>query len=45
MLSQLLKLDLCHGHEGIDLVLRALEVLDAEGVDGDGLDASLVADL
>jgi hypothetical protein len=41
---QLLELDLGHGHEGIDLVLGALEVLDAEGVDGDDLDASLVAD-
>lgn len=45
MLSQLLQLDLSHGHERIDFMLRALEVLDAERIDGHHLDAGLVADL
>jgi hypothetical protein len=45
MLGQLFELDLGHGHERIDLMLRTVEVLDAEGVDGNDLDARLVADL
>jgi hypothetical protein len=45
MLSQLLKFDLRHGHEGVDFVLRALEILNAKGIDGHHLDASLVANL
>jgi hypothetical protein len=44
MLGQLLQLHLRHGHERINFMLRALEVLYAECVDGDNLDASLVAD-
>jgi len=44
VLCHLLQLDLGHGHEGIDFMLGALEVLYAECVDGDDLDASLVAD-
>jgi hypothetical protein len=43
MLYQLRQFDLCHVHERVDLVLGALEVLDTEGVDGDDLDAGLVA--
>ena len=45
VLCHLLQLHLGHGHEGIDFMLGALEVLYAECVDGDDLDASLVADL
>jgi hypothetical protein len=45
MLSQLLKLHLRHGHEGVDFVFRALKILDAKGIDGHHLDASLVANL
>lgn len=45
MLGDLLKLDLGHGHERIDLVLGALEVLNAKGIDSNHLDARLVADL
>ena len=44
VLSQLLQLHLCHGHERINFMLRALEVLYAECIDGDNLDASFVAD-
>jgi hypothetical protein len=44
MLGQLLQLHLRHGHERVDFMLRALEVLYAEGVDGDNLDTSLIAD-
>lgn len=43
VLSQLLKFDLGHGHQRIDLMLRALEVLYAECVDGDDLDTRFVA--
>lgn len=43
--SQLLELDLSHGHERIDFMLGALEVLDTEGVDCDDLDTSFVAHL
>jgi hypothetical protein len=45
VLSQLLKLHFRHRHEGVDFMLRALEVLDAKGIDGHHLDASLVAHL
>jgi len=45
VLGQLLQLDLGHGHEGVDLVLGALEVLDTEGVDGDDAHARPVAHL
>jgi hypothetical protein len=45
MLRQLLELDLGHGHESIDFVFGALEVLDAEGIDGHYFDTSLVAHL
>jgi hypothetical protein len=45
MLGELLKLNLGHGHERIDLVLGALEVLDTECINGYHLDASLVAHL
>jgi hypothetical protein len=45
MLSQLLKFHLRHGHEGVNFVLRALEVLDAKGIDGHHLDTGLVANL
>lgn len=44
VLSQLLQLHLCHGHERINFMFRALEVLYAECIDGDNLDASFVAD-
>jgi len=44
MFRQLLQLYLGHGHERIDFMLRALEVLDAKCVDGHYLDTSLVAD-
>lgn len=43
MLTQLRKLDFCDLHECIHLVERALEVLDAERVDCDDLDAGFVA--
>ena len=43
-LSQL-QLDLRHRHQGIDFVLGPLEVLNAEGIDGNNLHAGLVADL
>jgi hypothetical protein len=45
MFGDLLELDLGHGHERINLVLGALEVLDTKSIDGHHLDASLVADL
>lgn len=38
MLADLEKLGLCEGHEGVDFVRGALEVLDGEGVDGDAAD-------
>lgn len=43
--GELLELHLRHLHEPIDLVLRAVEVLDAEGVDCDRLYTTLVANL
>lgn len=43
--SQLLELDLGHGHERVDFMLGALEVLDAESVDSHDLDAGFVANL
>ena len=45
VLSQLLELDLGHGHQRVHLVFGALEVLNAERVDGHHLDAGLVANL
>jgi hypothetical protein len=44
MLGQLFELDLCHRHERVHLMLGALEVLDAERIDGYDLDAGFVAD-
>jgi hypothetical protein len=43
MLDQLLQFYFCHGHEGVDFVFRAFKVLDAEGVDCDGVYAGFVA--
>lgn len=43
MLSQLRQLRLRHVHQCVDFVFRALEVLDAEGIDGNTLYANLVA--
>jgi hypothetical protein len=45
VLGQLLKLDLRHGHEGVYFMLRAFEVFDAECINGNDLDAGLVAHL
>lgn len=45
VLHELFQFDLGHVHECVDLVLCPLEVLDAEGVDGDVGDARLVTDL
>lgn len=44
MLGHLFKFDFCHCHQRTDLVFGALEVLDAERVDSNDLDASFVAD-
>lgn len=44
MLGELRELDFEHVHQGVDFVFGALEVLDAEGVDRDDADSSLVAD-
>lgn len=43
MFGELFQLDLCHGHERVDFMLGALEILDAKCVDGNDLDAGLVA--
>lgn len=44
VLDKLLKLDLGHLHQPVHFVLGALEILDAEGVDGHVGHAGLVAD-
>lgn len=43
MRAHLAEPDLCNVHQRIHLKLRALEVLNAKGVDGDHLHAALVA--
>ena len=43
VLSQLRQLGLCHVHQSVDLILRPLKVLNAEGVYGNTFDANLVA--
>ncbi len=43
MLCQLGEFDFCHVHQGIDFIFRALEILDAESVDGHHFDAGFVA--
>lgn len=43
MLCQLSEFELRQLHEGIYFVLRAFEILNAEGIDGDHLDTGLVA--
>lgn len=42
--GQLLQLDLGQLHKPLDFVLGPVVVLDAEGVDGDDLDAAPIAD-
>lgn len=44
MLTQLRELNFRNLHERVDLVEGTLKVFDGEGVDGDDLDAGLVAD-
>ena len=43
MLSQLSQFDFCHLHKRVDFVFGALEVFNAECVDGYYLDTSFVA--
>lgn len=45
MFCKLAKFELRQLHESVDLMLRTLEVLDTEGVDGDDLDTGFIADL
>lgn len=45
MLGQLRELGLSHVHQGVDFIFRALEILDAEGVDRDRFHSRFVADL
>ena len=44
VLGQLQQFELCHSHQSVDFVFRALEVLDTECVDGHDFDTCFVAD-
>ena len=44
MLRQLYKFHFCHVHQGVDLIFRALEVLDAERVNSYDFHTSLITD-
>lgn len=44
MLDELFQFNLGHCHQTLNLIFRPVEVLDAEGVDGNNLNAGLITD-